>query len=321
MWARLAVPPPGRASQSLEAKFNEELPLFLGPGQPVNNTQFDDACFENFREQRVNRYVWMPVGGVTTKISADRTSVALDTAAFDRRVASLLGPGGVTDVRFPVPSGNSEWMFSTIDGDWKQSHSQTLNASWTFGSGDAPVTVPVFVGANISHAELNPEFVRLFKLVNTAIVAHLQSRGWLSRTVAAFTDEPHFAADAGELDRRLLAEGFTAAQLNNFTRWAVVSVAKLWKGLHPRLRLQQTGDDPATLADSDMRSLVDIWVVNNQAYRARGVPASLAALRRARPGVVTTFYHNGGQRSFIFTAFACFSSLSLLVIPVPSFLD
>ena len=80
-------------------------------------------------------------------------------------------------------------------------------------------------------------------------------------------------------------------------------------------------DDPATLADSDMRSLVDIWVVNNQAYRARGVPASLAALRRARPGVVTTFYHNGGQRSFIFTAFACFSSLSLLVIPVPSFLD
>ena len=291
VWSRLAVPPPRLASQSIEAKFNDELPLFLGPGHPVNNTQFDDACFENFREQRVNKYVWMPVGGLATKISADRESVALDTAEFDRRVTYLLEQAGVTEIRFPVPSGNSEWMFSTIDGDWKQSHSQTLNASWTFGSSDDPVTVPVFVG-NISHAQLNEQFVRLFKLVNTAIVAHLQSKGWLNKTVAAFTDEPHFAADAGELDQHLLAKGYTAEQLNNFTRWAVVSVAKMWKDLHPGLRLQQTGDDPATLEDPDMRSLVDIWVVNNQAWQSRGVPASLAALRRARPSVVTTFYHN-----------------------------
>ena len=293
----LQVPPAELASQSLEAKFNEELPLFLGPEQSVNNTQFDSACFENFHEQRVNKYVWMPVGGLTATLSADRTAIALDTAPFDRRVRWLLQAGGVTDIRFPVPSGSSEWMFSTIDGDWKQSHSQTMNASWTFGSGSDDneqdlVTLPVFVGTNITDAKLNPEFVRLFMLVNNAILAHLKAQGWLNRTVAAFTDEPHFAAPEGELDQHLIAKGFTAAQLNNFTRWAVVSVAKLWKGLSPELRLQQTGDDPATLRDPDMQALVDIWVVNNQAYRVPGVPASLAALRRGRPSVVTTFYHN-----------------------------
>eukprot|EP01048_Picozoa_sp_COSAG05_P015193 COSAG05_NODE_1804_length_4053_cov_2.340668_3_plen_221_part_00 len=38
--------------------------------------------------------------------------------------------------------------------------------------------------------------------------------------------------------------------------------------------------------------LVDIWVVNNQAWGTPGVPASLAQLRRARPSVRTNFYHN-----------------------------
>jgi hypothetical protein len=41
-----------------------------------------------------------------------------------------------------------------------------------------------------------------------------------------------------------------------------------------------------------MRQLVDVWVVNNQAYASPGVPASLAQLRRERPSVVTLFYHN-----------------------------
>eukprot|EP01052_Picozoa_sp_SAG31_P028510 SAG31_NODE_2758_length_5132_cov_298.156672_5_plen_621_part_00 len=296
MWRgkALQVPPPRLASQSLEAKFNEELPLFLGPGQAVNNSEFDAACFENFRQQRVNKYVWMPIGGITTTLSADQTSVALDTAVFDSRVQWLLREGGVKDIRFPVPRGNSEWMFSTIDGDWEQCHSQTLNATWTFGDGDHGrlVTVPIFVGANISNAKLNPEYVRLFKLVNNAIMVHIRKQGWTDRFVASFVDEPHFEADEAELDQHLLAKGFTAAQLNNFTRWAVTSVAKLWKSLHPALRLQQTCDDPATLRDPTMQGLVDIWVVNNRAYQAPGVPATIAALKRARSNVVTTFYHN-----------------------------
>ena len=226
-------------------------------------------------------------------ISSDLSTVNMDTTKFDKRVTWLL-KHGVTDIRFPVPSQNSEWMFSTIDGDWTQSHSATLNASWTFGpvlsskGGATPLTVPVFTGPDIAHARVNPLFVKLFALVNGAILSHLKAKGWVRHIVAEFVDEPHFNADEGELDRKLL-KNFTAAQLNNFTRFAVVSVAGMWKALHPQLRLQQTGDDPATLADADMRQLVDTWIINNKAYQTPGVPASMAALRKQRPTVVTSF--------------------------------
>jgi hypothetical protein len=297
MWD-FAVPAPANASQALGAKFNEELPIFLGPNQHVDNQQFDQLAFENWAEHRVNKYVWMPVGGVAMNISADLSTVSLDTTEFDSRVTWLL-QHGVTDIRFPVPSTNSEWMFSTIDGDWTQCHSATLNASWTFGpvlgttprSSGAPLTVPVFAGADIAHAHVNPLFAKLFALVNGALIAHIDSNGWIPHIVAEFVDEPHFLADVGELDRTLL-KNFTATQLNNFTRFAVVSVAKMWKALHPQLRLQQTADDPSTLGDPSMRQLVDTWIINNRAYKAPGVAASMAQLRRERPAVVTSFYHN-----------------------------
>lgn len=220
---------------------------------------------------------------------------ALETTVFDERVKWLL-EHDVTQIRFPVPSANSEWMEATIDGDWTQSHSLTLNASWTYGpvlsvhAEAAPLNVAVFTG-NITHAQLNPLFVKLFALVNGAILRHLESKGWLKYIVAEFVDEPHFNASEGELSRTLL-KSYSTEQLNNFTRCAVTNVAKLWKALHPDLRLQQTVDDPATLQDLEMRRLVDVWIVNNQAYGAAGVPGSLAQLRRERPSVITMFYHN-----------------------------
>ena len=254
------VPAPANASQALGAKFNEELPIFLGKNQFVDNDLFDEYAFENWAEHRVNSYIWMPVGGVSTTLTADLGAVTLNTTSFDSRVAWLLGHG-VRDIRFPIPSGSNEWLQSTIDGDWTQSHSLTLSADKIFGPALSKqpgaeaslLTVPVFLGT-ITHATLNPQFVTLFKLVNGAIVKHLLAKGWLGHIVAEFVDEPHFNASAGELDRELL-KNYTAAQLNNFTRFAVTAVSRLWKGLHPQLRLQQTGDDPATLNDPNMRQV------------------------------------------------------------------
>lgn len=305
-----AVPPPQEANQFLGGKFQAFLPshIYFQKNSPsLAKMEAPEATalranYENFQSHRVNRYVWMAVTPtVVTTISRDLSHVTLDTAAFDAEVEWLLA-NGVKEIRFPPPGPcHSAWMRSYLGHanqplKYLQSHTQTMNASWTFFTveGRGPLHLPVFIGADIAHAQLNPLFVRLFKLVNNAIARHLEAKGWADIAVAAFTDEPMFNATEESLKRNTgLIKEFSAAKINNFTRFAVVSVSRLYKELEPPIRLQQTIADPAVVADPDMRQLVDYWLVAYEPYSAAGVAESLAALRRERGTNVTTLlYHN-----------------------------
>jgi hypothetical protein len=302
------VPAPQDAHQLLGGKFQAFEPshVYLQSDQStlVNLQQPEPkalrANYENFARHRVNSYVWMAVTPtVIATISRDLTRVTLNTSAFDEQVAWLLAHG-VKEIRFPPPGPcHSAWMRSYLGYAGKplkylQSHTQTMNASWTFFSVDGvgPMHLPVFVG-DIANARMNPQFVSLFNLVNTAIAKHLGSKGWSDIAVAAFTDEPQFNASADSLKEKTgLMQNFTTAEINNFTRFAVTSVARLYKQLQPPVRLQQTAGDPTVIADKDMRELVDRWLINHEPYTLPGMAESLAALRKERPNVTTLLYHN-----------------------------
>ena len=67
-------------------------------------------------------------------------------------------------------------------------HRFETNATWTFaltpspGAPDAHFTVPMF---GSKAGELNPEFASMFKLLFTAVVEYLDSKGWAEATGVA----------------------------------------------------------------------------------------------------------------------------------------
>lgn len=148
------------------------------------------------------------------------------------------------------------------------------------------ITTPIFEPnqRNSTALTLNPQFLSLFKLYNGAVIKHLQRRGWLSYfNWAMFIDE------------------WTSQ--DPFTVEVVVAMAKLFKGLHPKIRLLGVGFParrgvppfipPPARPEliEELVGLVDAWMVDRE-YSDPGTAARLSQLRRER-NVQSYIYGNG----------------------------
>jgi hypothetical protein len=112
--------------------------------------------------------------------------------------------------------------------------------------------------------EVNPEFVRLFKMMMEPLVAHLRAKGWINRTFAFVDDETpwpcynngvNFTVNSWVRIGRRLPGAILNAKTINLPRQArdkhrgnstteawgflQVKVAKLFKSLDPTIRIQQ----------------------------------------------------------------------------------
>ena len=104
---------------------------------------------------------------------------------------------------------------------------------------------------------LNPEFVRLFKLVMEPMARHMRANGWIDRTFAFITDEPRWPCyNSG----------------SNFTVNAWIALTRLYRALDPAIRVQQDLTPMAAGPTWDAVSpLVDAWVwQEGQHSRCRG---------------------------------------------------
>ena len=225
--------------------------------------------------------------GVGLKIAADTQSVWLDTKDFDANFENLIRLG-YRDIRFPVPaclsgsscgliggagiSPNHTWVFGNSTG-WYGGCSghppYSFNAVQTCVNGFPPQTlvVPIFQNASLNApsrtnaslavwqtqrvgdtVELNPEFVRLFRLVMEPMAKHMRAKGWINRTWAYISDEPKWPI-------------YKAAGGSNFTTNAYIAFANLYRSLDPAIRVQQ---DLTPAADSPtwkaLLPVVDAWV-------------------------------------------------------------
>jgi hypothetical protein len=74
--------------------------------------------------------------------------------------------------------------------------------------------------------ELNPEFVRLFRLVMEPMAKHMREKGWINRTFAYISDEPKWPI-------------YKSSGGNNFTTNAYIAFTNLYRSLDPAIRVQQ----------------------------------------------------------------------------------
>lgn len=269
--------PPGCPTNRTNFPHNEK---------PCLESAVVDAYFDAMAENRVNRLAWAVefdmAAPVHLTIAADTQSVTLDTTAFDTQFSRLVSLG-YRDIRFPVPactSGstcgldaaggvnpNATWVFGNSTGWYGNCPAKDHSSEVTCVSGFPPQTlvVPIFANASLNapsarnaslaswetqlvgdRVDLNPEFVRLFRLVMEPMAAHLKAKGWINRTFAFIADEPQWPCYNNG---------------HNFTVNAWVQFTSLFKSLDPAIRVQQ---DLAPMADGPIwkavSPLVDAWV-------------------------------------------------------------
>ena len=250
---------------------------------------------------------WDFLTGVGLTISNDTQSVALDTAAFDANVEKLHALG-YRDIKLPIPAcsnggscsfnsagsvdPNSKWTFansthfnSATGRGW---HGNCESSSGcVMGMNIIQVTVPMFDNASLNApsatnasekaymtqavgdvVKLNPEFVRLFRLVMTPMVRHLREKGWINRTFAFISDETRWPTYSG----------------TNFTVNAWVAVTNLYRSLDPDLKVQQ---DLTPQTDGvvwkAVAPLVDAWVWQEGQFQfgvASGTGAKAASIEK-----------------------------------------
>ena len=220
------------------------------------------------------------------QLASDKKSAALrNTTDMDELIAHAVAVG-FTTFAFPQPAGCGAVLHSP--------HTVGKGDAWAFGHG---LTVPLFLDADDGHTaaagkqpsldgvgkalaeqdSINPEFVRLFRLVYGAVATHLAARGWLARAVGLVIDDP------------TPSDPRTATALN--------LLAGLWRGIGVKVQLS-TGGAGSSPADYRMpgtnfsinatRLAADSWVVAADAVEKPGWlhglrAAATAGLRAGRP--------------------------------------
>ena len=248
---------------------------------PMTDEQRLEMWYENMAQHRVNSYAWMgqlpQIGG---SLSKDRKSFRLNSSDYDAQVSKLRAKG-VRRLRLPTLLGSTRWLHS---------HYLFSDQTWTFGAKDAAVTLPVFASNMTETVVLEPEFVRVFKLVYGTITAHVSSTGLLNETYAAFIDEPDMALNASDFPGGKLCiekECWSTDVINRFTTAAVVALAELHRSLHPGLKLLSTAGDAASI--SALGPLVHLWIVDIDVWTAPGVGSLLSHLRRTASAEVLVY--------------------------------
>ena len=191
---------------------------------------------------------------------------------------------GYRDIRFPVPaclsgstcglnagagiSSNLTWTFGNSTG-WYGHCPRNHNAVQTCVNGFPPQTlvVPIFDNRSLNApsaknaslaawqtqlvgdtVELNPEFVRLFRLVMEPMAQHMRERGWVNRTYAYISDEPKWPV-------------YKAIGGSNFTTNAYIAFTRLYRSLDPAIRVQQDlTPAPNSATWQALLPVVDSWV-------------------------------------------------------------
>ncbi len=264
---------------------------------------------------------WDFLTGVGLIISNDTQSVALDTTAFDANVEKLHALG-YRDIKLPIPacSNGGSCSFNsagTVDPNskWTFANSTHFNSAtgrgWhgncegssgcVMGMNIVEITVPMFDNTSLNApsatnasekaymtqavgdvVKLNPEFVRLFRLVMTPVVRHLRAKGWINRTYAFISDETRWPTYSG----------------TNFTVNAWVAVTTLYRSLDPDLKVQQdlTPQTDGVVWEA-VAPLVDAWVWQEGQFQfgvASGTGAKAASIEK-HLGLVAKARRNGAD--------------------------
>ena len=217
----------------------------------------------------------------------------------------------------PAASGvspNASWVFGNSSSGWygnciTNSTDGTLRggaASCVSGFSTRPIIVPIFKNASLNTpsernaslaswqtqvvgdaVELNPEFVRLFRLIMVPMAKHMRAKGWINRTFAFITDEPRWPCYSG----------------TNFTVNAWVAMAKLYRSLDPSIRVQQDLTPQQDGATWDAVSpYVDAWVWQEGQFqygvqsgtgeKAKRIEAELGLVAKARKAGADAYIYN-----------------------------
>ena len=278
---------PNESTQLTGAQFQARDIQAFSPDQ-VFTPETALMWFESFAAQHSNSHVWFQLDDLpwapSYVFTADESSVVLNTTANDKWWPKVLHVTGSKNWRMPFSARIHRVL----------PHRFTTNTTWTFNMHSGPRPVPIFAGGA---GLLNPEFSRHFRVLFSAVMKYLDSKGWGSNgSWVQLLDEPDWT------DPTTLANS--------------IAVMKLYKSIDRRIKVYQTrwpapasanGEagvalqpQPSILPNAKpLLELVDWWCFTACQLTVPGVPETLSALRANRtardkqPPFHVTIYDNG----------------------------